>query len=100
MRHSLGWRSVVIPGIIACCALILVTGCRREKPAPEAANPPTASAPALSPTNQVRALEQFEMESRRQMDGASKMLEVAPSPAARAPEPPGAVPDPMELNKQ
>lgn len=101
MRYpfSEGWRSVAIPGIIAGCALVLVTGCGGEKPAPGAANPPTASAPALEPTNQIRQLERFEMESRRQMDDASSLREAAPRPAERLPQSQGAVPDPLELNK-
>lgn len=96
---SEGWRSVAIPRIIACCALVLVTGCGGEKPAPGAANPPTASAPALAPTNQIRQPEGFEMESRRQMDDASSMREAAPRRAERRPESQSAVPDPLELNK-
>lgn len=101
MRYpfSKGWRSVGIPGIIACCALVLVTGCGGEKPAPGAANPPTASAPALAPTNQIPQLERFEMEGRRVLDDASSMREAAPRPAERRPESQGAVPDPLELNK-
>lgn len=101
MRYSFsgGWRSVAIPGIIACCALVLVTGCGGEKPAPGAANPPTGFAPALVPTNQIRQIERVEMESRRQMDDASSMREAAPRPAERGPESQSAVPDPLELNK-